>query len=144
MPRMWPGRRSYLRRFIHGRSELVKIMKGEKDEPWSWSDEREVAFQAIKYAIANNAMAPADDKFQYHLACDSSKQATGTVLFQSPGNAPNTESTCSAEHREVERTIMFMSFKLQAAQRNYSNSKREALAVMRALAEVRWLVVASP
>jgi hypothetical protein len=40
--------------------------------------------------------------------------------------------------------VMFMSFKLEVAQQSYSNSEREALAVMRALAEVRWRMVASP
>jgi hypothetical protein len=35
---------------------------------------------------------------------------------------------------------MFMSFKLETAQQNYSTSEREALEIMRALAEVRWLV----
>jgi hypothetical protein len=40
--------------------------------------------------------------------------------------------------------VMFVSFKLEVAQQSYSNSEREALAVMRALAEVRWRMVASP
>lgn len=42
------------------------------------------------------------------------------------------------------RIVMFMSFKLESAQQNCSSSERGALAVMRALAEVRWLVLASP
>jgi hypothetical protein len=134
----------FLRRFIPGRAELVRILKGEKDTEWAWTEQREIAFCAIKHAIANNAMAPADNKVQFHLACDASKRASGAVLFQLPGISANTEATSSMEHREKERIVMFMSFRFKDAETRYSNSEREALAVVRGLAEVKWLVSGSP
>jgi hypothetical protein len=152
----------YLRRFIPGRAELVRIMKGEsdpdrkdssdrKDPPvdinnptWQWTPEKDRAFRAVKQAIANNAMASADSRHQFHLACDASKRATGAVLFQLPGIPALTEAASSEEHRAKERMIMFMSFRLTDAESRYSNSEREALAIMRGLAEVRWLVMGSP
>jgi hypothetical protein len=146
----------YLRRFIPGRAELVRIMKGgqtsgESASPdgsagsgWQWTPEKDRAFQAVKQAIANNAMASADPRYQFHLACDASKRATGAVLFQLPGIPVETEAISSEEHRAQERMIMFMSFRLTDAESRYSNSEREALAIMRGLAEVRWLVMGSP
>lgn len=38
---------------------------------------------------------------------------------------------------------MFISFRLAEVESRYSNSEREALAVIRCLAEVRWMIIAS-
>ena len=54
--------------------------------------EKEVAFQVIKHAIANNAMALPNPHGQYHLAVDASKLGMGGVLFQLEGLAPGTEA----------------------------------------------------
>ena len=145
----------FLRRFIPGRAELVRIMKyGSKGDgsranreagatEFLWTPEKEVAFQAIKQAIVNNAMAAPDPTSQYHLAVDASKRGLGGVLFQLVAIPPSVEATSSSSHREAERIIMFISFKLADAETRYSNSEREALAVVRCLAEVRWMVIAS-
>ena len=145
----------FLRRFIPGRAELVRIMKyGSKEEgsmlrkgasltEFAWTPEKEIAFQAIKQAIANNAMAAPDAYWQYHLAVDASKRGLGGILFQLTWIPSGVEATNSPLHREAERVIMFISFKLPDAETRYSNSEREALAVVRCLAEVRWMVIAS-
>ena len=152
----------FLRRFIPGRAELVRILKyGITDEverrrknkksgaidvfagEFTWNREKEVAFQAIKQAIANNAMASPDPAMQYHLAVDASKRGIGGVLFQLEGVSPETEAGSTAVHRSAERIILFMSFRLSDVETRYSNSEREALVVVRCLAEVRWMVMAS-
>ena len=91
----------FLRRFIPGRAELVRIMKYGKEcsgssgkettnrqqrqrayaEEFIWDSERNTAFEAIKQAIANNAMAAPNPNAQYHLAVDASKKGLGGVLF---------------------------------------------------------------
>ena len=176
----------FLRRFIPGRAELVKIMKkgmyleeeehevgcggdpgrkeldGEvdkgkkgiggkaakkprkKEAPFIWTTEQENAFQATKQAIANNAMALPNPEDQYYLAVDASKRGIGGALFQLNGISPNTEANNSLKHRDAERMIMFISFRLEDTETRYSNSEREALAVVRCLAEVRWMVISSP
>ena len=48
-----------------------------------------------------------------------------------------------AEHKEAERIIQFMSFRLSDAERKYTNPEREALAVVKGLAETRWMIVVS-
>jgi hypothetical protein len=132
----------FLRRFIPGRAEHHRIMAGDKSEPFVWTEEKNQSFLAVKQAIAENAMASVDPMLQYHLAVDASKRATGGVLFQLHG-VPEGEQA-GPEHRAFERIVMFMSFKLSDAESRYSNSEREALAVVRNLAEVRWLITASP
>ena len=88
-------------------------------------------------------MALPDEEQQYHLAVDASKRGIGGVLFQLDKIKPHIEANNSAAHREAERIIMFISFKLEDPETRYSNLEREALAVVRCLAEVRWMVVAS-
>lgn len=141
----------FLRRFIPGRADLVAVMQNcgvaRKDRgkvPFIWTPEKNAAFEAIKRAIVENAMAPADPTLQYHLAMDASKRGIGGALFQLHGIEPHTEATNSNEHRDAERIVQFMSFRLEDAETRYTNPEREALAVVKGLAEVRWLAVASP
>lgn len=156
----------FLRRFIPGRAELVRIIKyGASDvmkgivkkenngavernrqmeeREFYWNREKEIAFQAIKRAIAGNAMALPNPQGQYHLAVDASKKGIGGVLFQLDGVEPGTEAGNTTLHRSAERIIMFISFRLTDVETRYSNSEREALAVIRCLAEIKWMVIAS-
>jgi len=153
----------FLRRFIPGRPELVRILKyGDKqsscevegihqrvrkkpemEEDFTWDRRSEVVFQALKGAIANNAMAAPDPAAQYHLAGDASKLGISGVLFQPDGIPPGTEALSKTSYRAAERIIMFISFRLSDTEKRYSNSEREALAVIRCLAEVHWMVIAS-
>lgn len=75
---------------------------------------------------------------QYHLATDASKWCLGSVLFQLVEAPLGTEATHS--YKENIRITLFMSFRLEDAETRYDTTEREALAVVRCLAEVRWLV----
>ena len=112
--------------------------------PFKWTPEKERAFCAMKLAIAEKAMAPADPTLQYHLAVNASKGGIGGALFQVHDNEAHTEAINSEEHRQAERFMTFISFRLKDAERRYTNPEREAPAVMKGLAEVKWLIVASP
>ena len=131
----------FLRRFIPGRAELVRIMKYGKDgsgreatdrqqrrrtyaEAFTWDSDRNNAFAAIKQAIANDAMAAPDPGAQYHLAVDASKQGLGGVLFLLGEVEPGTEATNTRKHRMMERIIIFISFRLAEVESHYSNSER--------------------
>jgi len=113
----------FLRRLIPGRAELARLMKGDTNEPFTWTASKEQAFTAIKEAIANNAMCGGNPRAQYHLACDASKFATGGVLFQLHGIPAGTDATNSEEHREAERIIVFMSFRMTTAGCNYTTTQ---------------------
>ena len=56
-----------------------------------------------------------------------------------PGEAPGTEAL--DKHKHSLRIVMFMSFKLEEAETRYHTTEREALAVVRCLAEVKWSVM---
>jgi len=151
----------FLRRLITGCAELVRILKyGKTEETQKGREKRrgrhdedlmgefyrdgnkEIAFQAIKQAIANNAMASPNPNTQYHIAVDASKKGIGGVLFQLVGIEAGTEAGNGKVYRDAERIIMFMSFRVSEVEARYSNSEREALAVIRCLAEVRRMVMA--
>ena len=89
-------------------------------------------------------MAPAEPTLQYHLAVDASKCGLGGALFQLHDIDAHTEATNSQEHREVEWIIHFISFWLECSEMCYTNPECEVLAVIKGLAEVKWLIVASP
>ena len=129
-----------LRRSAQPRKPTIRTKWVEK--PWQWGDRQRASFQHIKEAITQNAMSGADPELQYHLACDASINALGGILFQIQDSKPGT--TISPKHRKNERIIMFMSFRLNDAETRYDTTEREALAVVRCLAEVRWLVIGSP
>ena len=134
----------FLRRFIPGRAELCRILldRDGTGKDFQWTTDKENAFGLVKQAIAENAMAGPDPKLQFHMAVDASKKAMGGVLFQLHGQPAGTEA--GPEHRSAKRIICFFSFKLMDAETRYSNSEREALAVVWGLAEVKWMISASP
>ena len=161
---------TYLRRFIPGRADLALVMKraatlesmdswqreptGRRDKTgkpiwkprpvikWEWGEPQQQAFKAIKDAIVNNATFGGKDDIQYHLMTDASKTGIGGVLSQMPDCPPGTIS--NARNRPHMRIVLFISRRLEPAETRYSNTEREALAIVRCLAEVKWLVHGSP
>ena len=92
----------FLRRFIPGRADHVAVMqdfgvarKNRATVPFIWTPEKEEAFQTVKEAIVQNAMAPADPTLQYYLAVDASKRGLGGALFQLHDINAHTEATNS-------------------------------------------------
>ena len=86
-------------------------------------------------------MGGANPAVQYHLANDASKSCLGGVLFQLIDASHGIEATKS--YKKHIQIIMFMSFRLENAETRYDTTEREALAVVRCLAEVRLMVTGS-
>lgn len=84
-------------------------------------------------------MSGVDEKLQLHLATDASKRCLGEVLFQLPGEPPGTAA--EERHKHSLRIIMFMSFKLEEAETRYHTTEREALAVVRCMAEAKCFIM---
>lgn len=108
---------------------------------FDWGLSQQESFDKVKDAISNNTMAGADPDLQYHLAVDASETAVGGCLFQLQNVPSGTEATPKVQNNE--KIVMFLSFKLQDAETRYVNSERECLAIVKCLAEVRWLVMGS-
>lgn len=135
----------FLRRFIPGRAEHVRVMKmaytnadGSERDGFEWGEEQEYSFRWIQRSVVENACCGSDDELQYHLASDASKTGTGGVLFQLPGVAAGV--TAGSAHKDAMRIVMWMSFRLSATESKYSTQEREGLAMMRNLDECAWLV----
>lgn len=86
-------------------------------------------------------MEGADPTVQYHLATDASKWCLRGVLFQLIDALPGTEVTHS--YKKNIRIIMFVCFRLEDAKTRYNTTEQEALAVVRCLAKIRWLITGS-
>jgi len=85
----------FLQQVIPGRTELVWIIKYKAESSqrkelisnkrkkrlvekgFTWTEERNIAFEVVKQAIANNVMAAPDPQAQYHLTVDASKDRIG-------------------------------------------------------------------
>lgn len=84
-------------------------------------------------------MTEADSTAQYYLVIDVSKRSVEEVLFQLKEVLRGTEVTSKLLSNE--RIVMFLSFRLEDAETRYFNSERECLAVVKYLAEIKWLVI---
>lgn len=149
----------FLKAFIPGRAdhstvmksaiveEKVTIKQGVKQSTTSevvdfrWSAQHQRAFDAVKQPVLENACSGGDDDRQYHLCTDASKTGLGGVLFQLRMSEPGTPMN---KDLWADMSIeLFLSFQLTPAQSRYHTTEREALAVVKALAEVRWIVKGS-
>ncbi len=84
-------------------------------------------------------MTRANSASQYHLITNASKREVSEALFQLKDASIEIEATSKLLSNE--RIIMFLSFRLEDAETRYSNSERECLAIVKCLAEVKWLVI---
>lgn len=137
----------FLRRFIPGRAEHVRVMKlayttaDGSEKEWEWGPDQNASFEWIKKSIMENACSGSDEGLQYHLSSDASKTGTGGVLFQLPGVPAGT--TAGNKHKGSMRIVSFMSFRLTKTEGKYSTQEREGLAVMRNLDDCAWLIKGS-
>jgi len=131
------GRKANMRRGKARRSSGRRHVCG-----FEWGENQARSFTAIKKAIIQNALFGGDEALQYHIATDASKTALGGVLFQILDSTPGTKA--SSQNRPKHRIIMFLSKPFLPAETRYSTTEREALAVLRCLEEVQWLILGSP
>ena len=128
--RSFLGLLSYYRAFIPGFSKkaepLTKLLRGK--EPFVWSEDQQLAFDELKLCLLAPPILrfPSFDK-PFFIATDASDTGLGSALLQ-----------------EVDGKLMPISYAsrtLNKAERNYSVTKREALAVVWALRHYKYLVL---
>jgi hypothetical protein len=119
------------------RGKPVKVVCG-----FEWGEKQERSFEVVKRAIIDNVVYGGDETKQYHLMTDASLHAIGGVLFQLPDTPAGTSLTVAM--RKEMKIIMFISKRLLPAETRYTTTEREALAILRCLEEIRWLVLGSP
>lgn len=124
---------SWFRRFIPNFANLTEPLTRltRKNSNWKWDDEQEKAFQALKTLLTTAPiLRQADENQPYILKTDASNYALGAVLMQGEG--------------QDERPVEFASRLLNSAERNYSTTEREALAVVWAISKFRGYIEGLP
>lgn len=118
---------SWFRKFISNFSEVAQPLTDltKKNRPWKWGEKEVEAFNELKRRLtASPILRQPDFEQPFILRTDASNYALGAVLMQGPDP-------------QSERPIEYASRLLNPAERNYSTTEREALAVVWALDKFR-------
>lgn len=117
---------NWYRRFIAGFSELAAPLTDltKSRVKFRWTSEAEESFWKLKSALVSApVLAMPDYSMPFAIACDASDVAIGAVLTQ--------------QFEGEEHPISYFSQKLTMAERKYSVTQRECLAVIRAIEKFR-------
>lgn len=118
---------SWFRKFVPGFSQIAQPLTHltKKDVAWTWDDAQEASFRKLKELLTTAPiLSQPDYTVEFILRTDASNYALGAALLQ--GESP------ADEH-----PIEYASRLLTPAERNYSTTEREALAVVWAVDKFR-------
>jgi hypothetical protein len=93
----------------------------------------------LRKSILENTICGGSEHSQYHLATDASKKGLGGVLSQLMDCKPGTLPT-PANWPKM-KIVMFISTRFADAETLHTTTEKEALAVIKCLTEVRWLIL---
>jgi transposase InsO family protein len=116
--RSFVGLATWFRKFIQGFSKLTQPLTAlfHDKVPWHWSPECQHAFDSIKAALTSApVLALPDFTKPFRVICDASDYGIGAVLLQN------------------DQPVAWESRRYSDAERNYSPTDQEALAVIHAL-----------
>jgi hypothetical protein len=122
----WIGLVMYYSRFISNHASLLSPLYEllQKSVKWRWTYREQQAFETVKAAITENTMlVHFDPKAPIVLACDASPTGIAAAL--------------SHVIEGIEKPVIFVSRTLTAAERNYPQVQREALACVFAVNRLR-------
>ena len=132
--RSFIGLAGFYRQFIKDFSKIAQPLTSmlKKDAPFTWNEAQQTAFDSLKHALST-APVLAFPNFQkdFIICTDASDVGIGAVLMQTDDNGKS-------------RAVAFASRLLNSAERNYSVTNREALAVVWALRHFRDLILGYP
>lgn len=122
------GMASWYKRFIKNYSDLVAPMsnltKKENSKKFVWTSEADEALIKLKSVLVSAPILRSPNFEQpFSIQTDASDVGIGAVLTQGEG--------------EDERVIAYMSRKLTAAQKKYTTTERECLAVLEAISHFK-------
>lgn len=120
------GTFSWYRRFIPEFSSLLSPITAllRKGRTFLWTSECEASFRKIKECLVKAPVLSCPDyTLPFVVQCDASGYGLGAVLIQ--------------PHSDGDRVISYLSRSLSKAERNYSTTERECLAVLWAIEKLR-------
>ncbi|GFY35259.1 retrovirus-related Pol polyprotein from transposon 297 [Trichonephila clavipes] len=118
---------SWYRKFIPNFSDIARPLSNlsKKSTAWKWSEIEQQAFQTLKQClITPPILRQVDPKKPFIIRTDASSYTLGAVLLQ--GESPTDE-----------QPVEYASRLLSSAEKNYSTTEREALAIVWALNKFR-------
>lgn len=118
---------SWFRKFVPDFSKIAQplTLLTKKNQSWKWEEAQVDAFKKLKELLTSAPILTQPDyNLPFVLRTDASNYALGAVLLQ--GESPREE-----------RPIVYASRLLTPAERNYSTTEREALAVVWAVEKFR-------
>uniref|UniRef100_A0A383VGW9 Reverse transcriptase domain-containing protein n=1 Tax=Tetradesmus obliquus TaxID=3088 RepID=A0A383VGW9_TETOB len=124
----WLGLTGYYRRFVKDYAKVAAPLTDllKKTNPWKWGAEEQQAFDTLKSSLLTPpCLRRADLSRPFYVHTDASGQAVGAILTQKDDTG------------KEEWVVAYHSRKLTPAQRNYSISELECLAVIEAVC-VQW------
>ncbi|XP_072395302.1 uncharacterized protein [Diabrotica undecimpunctata] len=125
----------YYRRFLNNFASICTpisdLLKGKKKgQSIVWTPEANLAFSQIKQALTSApVLASPDFDKHFYLACDASDTGVGGVLFQKEDG--------------LEHPIAFFSKTLSKAQRKYTTTEKELLAILLSIEKFRCYIEGS-
>lgn len=120
------GMASWYRRFVPNFSTVMEPLNKllRKNQPWIWTEEQELAFLELRTRLTTApTLTRPDFSLPFVLQTDASAVGLGAVLTQS--------------HEDGEHVIAYASKTLSSAERKYSVTERECLAVIWAIRKYR-------
>ena len=128
--RQFLGHAGFYRRFIKDFSKIAKPLYKllEKDAQFGWEEDCQKSFEELKFHLTTAPIVQAPNwRLPFEVMCDSSDLAIGAVLGQREDGKPH--------------VVYYASKTLNEAQRNYTTSDKELLAVVYALDKFRAYLV---
>ena len=117
----------YYRRFIEGYAKqaipLTELLK--KEEEFVWTERRQKAFEDLKKTLVKApVLSPPDWSREFHVTLDASGWCLGAILWQ-------------YKEEKQECPVYYASRQMSPAERKYTTTEREALAVVYACKKFR-------
>ena len=134
--RSFLGLAGFYRRFVEGFSRIAQpltdLTQVADGKGFSWGDREQSAFDELKRALTSApVLAHPDPQRQWTVQTDASGYAIGAVLSQ-------------VQEDGTTRPVAFWSQKLNSAERNYSATERELMAIVKATEHWRVYLHGSP
>lgn len=120
------GMITWYRRYVKDFSDVIAPLTGllRKGKKFIWDHSCEISFQKIKDALVSApVLACPNFNYPFYVQTDASAHALGAILTQ--------------KYDDQEYVICYLSRTLNRAERNYSSTERECLAVLWAVEKLR-------
>eukprot|EP00253_Pinus_taeda_P007839 PITA_07839 len=120
------GHTRYYRKFIKGYAQIIAPMENllKKDVTFCWNEECKKSLDVLKEKMVTTILVFPDWKKEFHVHVDTSCIALGAVLTKDGGG-------------DLDHPIAFTSRRLSKAEKNYSTTELEGLAMVYAIQKFR-------